>query len=311
MSAKVLREMILLLAIALNLTNFQLLPVAANFSVTKDENLAVKNNQFEQVNLVKLGVPTFRQDAPIQTNYQLSPIQLDLLSSQPNEITDDLNWFARNNLSLSTYQFPNPNLNQSGNLPAQIPTKFKENILIKALDYPNQYLLIYGDNYADGQYLFAYDKQQNKFIYGYDFSNYLLSPSYENQDKAYINQGLTWAITEGEVLYVSHSHSTYAKSSHGMNGYLTAINTYTNQMIWRSQPLVCNANNFVVIDDVIICGYGFTAEPDFLYLIDKYTGEILQQIKLQTAPNYIIQKDNKLYVRTYDTDYVFVIKKEN
>jgi hypothetical protein len=78
--------------------------------------------------------------------------------------------------------------------------------------------------------------------------------------------------------------------------------------LWRSQPLVCNANNFVIINDVIICGYGFTAEPDFLYLIDKTTGEILQQIKVKTAPEYLIQKDNKLYVRTYDRDYLFEVR---
>jgi hypothetical protein len=93
-----------------------------------------------------------------------------------------------------------------------------------------------------------------------------------------------------------------------MNGYLTAIDTKTNQIIWRSKPLVCNARNFEIINEVIICGYGFTAEPDFLYLINKNSGKILQQITLKTAPDYIIRKENKLYVRTYDTDYIFGIK---
>lgn len=132
-----------------------------------------------------------------------------------------------------------------------------------------------------------------------------LSPQ---KDRGFINQTLNWIVPEDNILYFSHSHSTYAKSSHGMNAYLTALDRDTNQIIWRSQPLVCNARNFIIIDSVIICGYGFTAEPDYLYLIDKYTGNILQQIKLKTAPEYIIPKDDKLYVRTYDTNYVFSIQ---
>ena len=59
---------------------------------------------------------------------------------------------------------------------------------------------------------------------------------------------------------------------------------------------------------MIICGYGFTNEPDYLYLINKNTGDLLQQIKLNTAPEYIIRKQDQLYVRTYDTDYIFEIK---
>jgi hypothetical protein len=298
-----------LLAIAFNLILFQYVSLLANPSVNKVDSFKVKDNEVSQVNLVQLAVPSFRQDAPVKSNYQLSPIQLELLKSEPNNITDDQQWLTANNLSLPIYQVPNSNLDESGNLPDYIPTQFKQNILVKAIHYPKQDLLIYGENYGDGKYLLIYDNNKNKFIYSYDFSNYSLASSYEESEKPYINQSLTWAIREDEILYVSHSHNTYAKSSHGMNGYLTAINTYNNEIVWRSQPLVCNSSNFVIIDDVIICGYGFTAESDFLYMLDKYTGEILQQIKLKTAPNYIIRQQNKLYVRSYDTNYVFAIKK--
>jgi glucose dehydrogenase len=92
-----------------------------------------------------------------------------------------------------------------------------------------------------------------------------------------------------------------------MNGYITAIDTDTNQVVWRSQPQVCNARNFLIVDGVIICGYGFTAEPDFIYILDKNSGKILQQIPVATAVDYLIKKDDKLYVRTYDTNYIFEI----
>ncbi|MBE9169140.1 hypothetical protein IQ238_16985 [Pleurocapsales cyanobacterium LEGE 06147] len=264
----------------------------------------------DRVQLALLEVPPFRQDAPGKISPKPNSVQLNLITATPNQITDEKAWFERNNLSLPIYVVPNPTLNHSGNLPSQIPTNFQDNVLIKPIRDGDRYLLIYGKNYGEGRYLFAYDPNKNNFIYGYDFSNYLLSPSYINEDISFIVQRLTWAMQEDNILYVANAHQTYAKSSHGMNGYLTAIDTNTEQILWRSQPLVCNANNFVMIDDVIICGYGFTAEPDFLYLIDKVTGEILQQINVKTAPEYSIQKDNKLYVRTYDTDYVFEIKQD-
>ena len=57
----------------------------------------------------------------------------------------------------------------------------------------------------------------------------------------------------------------------------------------------------------IVCGYGFTAEDDFLYRIDRDTGRILEQIPLASQAYFILQKDDRLFVRTYDTNYVFQI----
>ena len=46
------------------------------------------------------------------------------------------------------------------------------------------------------------------------------------------------------VLYVSHSHNTYAKSSMGTNAYIIAVDLVTGKILWRSAPLVANASNF-------------------------------------------------------------------
>ncbi len=265
-------------------------------------------NNLNNLELLKLGLPAFRQDAPTNISTKPSPVNLILLSATPNQITDDDAWFEDNNLTLPTYQVPNPFRQIFGNVPDRLPKNFQDNLLVRAIRYPQEEFLIYGKNFADSKYLLVYDLKENQFTSGYDFSNYTFSPTYIKSDRGFINQTLNWIVPEDNILYFSHSHSTYAKSSHGMNAYLTALDRDTNQIIWRSQPLVCNARNFIIIDSVIICGYGFTAEPDYLYLIDKYTGNILQQIKLKTAPEYIIPKDDKLYVRTYDTNYVFSIQ---
>ena len=58
-------------------------------------------------------------------------------------------------------------------------------------------------------------------------------------------------------------------------------------------------------DDVIVCGYGFTDEDDYLYQLDTHTGKTLDRIPLKSGPSYIFNRDGVLYVRTYNTNYEF------
>ena len=55
-------------------------------------------------------------------------------------------------------------------------------------------------------------------------------------------------------------------------------------------------------------GYGFTAEPDFLFVLDMKTGEVVEKTKVKSGPEVILDKSGELYVRTYDHDYVFGVR---
>jgi hypothetical protein len=74
---------------------------------------------------------------------------------------------------------------------------------------------------------------------------------------------------------------------------------------WRSPSLVSNAENFLVIGDDLIAGYGFTAEPDYLYRLRRSDGRVLGRVKLKSGPEHIVEKDGLLYVRCYNTDAVY------
>ena len=63
-------------------------------------------------------------------------------------------------------------------------------------------------------------------------------------DENYVLQEVSWAAAASGVLYVAHHHRTYAKSSGGMNGYITAIDMAAGKLLWRSAPLVSNSVNF-------------------------------------------------------------------
>jgi len=142
-----------------------------------------------------------------------------------------------------------------------------------------------------------------------DFSSYLYPPG-EGPDSGALAQAVRWAEVRDGVLYVSNFHRTYATNTGGRNAYVTAIRLADMELLWRSRPLVCNSHNFLLTEGSIICGYGFTDESDFLYLLDRKTGEVYDSVAVQSAPEYLAAMGSYLYVRCYDAEYVFEMVEE-
>jgi hypothetical protein len=229
------------------------------------------------------------------------------LSATKNNITDDAAWLSKNELVLPRYEVPNAFMGVAGNMPAKTPASYDGNKLVEAF-YSDKYnFFVYGKDFSSGAILLITDPKADSALHFLDFGNYVLSPDYVRGDLMFIEQRISWAAIEDSVLYIAHAHNTYAASSKNMNAYITAINLKDYKVIWRSKPLMNNALDFVLYGDLIICGYGFTAEPDFLYTLDKKTGAPLQTIPLKSGPSYIIRKNEKVFVRTYNMDYVFKI----
>jgi hypothetical protein len=124
-------------------------------------------------------------------------------------------------------------------------------------------------------------------------------------DKEFVYEQVVWA-TEAPtaVLYVETAHATYARSSYGLNGYLNAVDVKRKKLLWRSPALVANADDFVLLNDVIVSGYGFTDEPDYLYAVSRKTGRVVTRLLLPNAAERIVRRGGTLYVRTYDRDLV-------
>ena len=141
-----------------------------------------------------------------------------------------------------------------------------------------------------------------------EFTEFMYAPDLVEEDRDFVDEKVRDAKIRNGVLYVSISHLTYAESAPS-NAYIMAISLEDYNIIWKSEPLVCNSYNFEIVDDIIFTGYGFTAEPDYLFQIDRLTGTVLEKYKLKSSADYIICKDDKLYVRTYDTDYVFEVSR--
>ncbi len=241
------------------------------------------------------------------SNTKSKTFTLTQVSVTKNNITDDADWFANNNLSLPTYEVPNSFRGIAGKVPDKTPLAYNGNKLVEAI-YADKYnFFVYGKDFASGFLLLITNKKNDSALHFLDFGNYVLSPEYVKADLDFIEQRINWVTIEDSIMYIAHGHSTYAASSKGMNAYISAINLKNYKTIWRTKPLVNNSMNFELYGDMIICGYGFTAEPDFLYTIDKRTGAVVQTLPLKSGPSYIIRKGEKVFVRTYNMDYVFKI----
>jgi hypothetical protein len=143
-----------------------------------------------------------------------------------------------------------------------------------------------------------------KLLGALDLSAYAHVPG----DTGHSRQDVRWAQVQDGVLFVSTFHMGYASDSGGLNAFITALDLATGELLWRSEPLVSNSSNFLLRDGWIITGYGFTAEPDFLFVLDGKTGEVAQRMKVKSGPEMILEKDGIIYVRTYDRDYEVVAK---
>ena len=82
----------------------------------------------------------------------------------------------------------------------------------------------------------------------------------------------------------------------------------SNEIIWTSQPKTNNCSQIAIVGNSIIAGYGFTDEPDYLFVLDKYSGQRVQRIFLKKGPDWVVVKGSSVYVRTYSLDYVFSIQ---
>ncbi|HWO17583.1 MAG TPA: hypothetical protein VNO30_02365 [Kofleriaceae bacterium] len=87
----------------------------------------------------------------------------------------------------------------------------------------------------------------------------------------------------GGVLYFNEACQSYAQGAGGQCSSLVAVDPAARKVLWRTQPLVSNGR-FVVRGCYVIAGYGFTAEPDHVFLVSRATGQVLQDVPLASAP---------------------------
>jgi hypothetical protein len=259
------------------------------------------DRSLSDIKVKTLDPPDFKR-VPVGRIAKSSDVTLQVISERRNKIIDDEAWYAAHSLARPGWD---------GVVPEFAPKQFRGLDLTRVIPDGERRFLFYGRDNTSSVLLLAQRLDNKKFEYALDFSKYCFAPRNVHEDRDFVFQRILWATQIGDILYVSHGHSTYAKSSFGMNAYVSAINVRSMKALWHSAPLVSNAHNFEVYGDYLITGYGFTAEPDFLFLLRRDTGEAVARIPVKSGPEYLLRKDSRLYVRTYDTDYVLRIDRRH
>jgi hypothetical protein len=166
-----------------------------------------------------------------------------------------------------------------------------------ALPQPGMTLVVYGTG------LIAGFGQQGGMRYAFDLRSFGFPPK-SLVPNAYGPQEIVWARQLGRLLVVQTNHLGYASHSGGRNGYLTAIDLDTGKVRWRSPSLVANAGNFLVVKGMVVSGYGFTAEKDWLYLLDAKTGRVRHRLALPSMAEQLMRRGDRIVVRCYDAKVV-------
>ena len=154
----------------------------------------------------------------------------------------------------------------------------------------------YDDNYP---YLWS---GEDLYIFENGTGNCLYVLTYPT-DKWYIN-GNNACLRDG-IFYGASVTNGYAQPD---TCFMFAYDLEDNKLLWRSADQTYNSMNFIVKDNVILCGYGFTSEDDYLYQLDLHTGEILSSLKLKKQPDLLVYQDHMLYVHTYSYNYTIEIE---
>ena len=156
---------------------------------------------------------------------------------------------------------------------------------------------------------------------GHDYTatQYLVrrfSETFEEKFKIPLNRHLLYRNTEvqdaryrdGNVYY-NEACGTYSSGYKGKCSHLACLDPVAGEVVWRTPDLVSNNIFIFKDDDTIVAGYGFTDEPDYLFLIRAADGKVTSRTKLDSAHTYLEMKEGKLHVFTYKSHYVFEFRK--
>nr|MCR5735678.1 hypothetical protein [Lachnospiraceae bacterium] len=162
-------------------------------------------------------------------------------------------------------------------------------------------------SFYDYQSIRLCDPDNDKIIYhDLDLSALLNGEDAEKATRPNVTRYIRYASEQDGILYVSFGHNGYAEDETDSN-YVAAIDLSDNTVLWKSEPLICSSDNFIIETDALICGYGSDEGESCICVLNLCDGSLNQKIPVHSAPEVFGMKDDDLYVCTYDTEYVFSV----
>jgi len=245
-------------------------------------------------------------------------VKLKVLSCRENGITDTDAWIAQNKEGMPYQSFWMGNLKEGEDTPFHkflaMPETYDGLYRGDFEIHPGYNVVAYGENKFNNQ--IGYDcnvlvvtdndfTEIKKIVDFRPFTKDFLESYDLNDNCAPTYSGYT---VVGDSLYVVMTHHTYSSASKGNNAYLMSIDLNKGWLNWMTKTLTCNSQ-FIIIDNSIVCGYGFSGEPHHVYVLDRMSGERVQTLSVKKTPELFSLDGDKLYMRTYSYDYVLEVTK--
>ena len=100
------------------------------------------------------------------------------------------------------------------------------------------------------------------------------------------------------VVYFNEACQSYSREAGGKCSALVALDPVAGEVVWRTDHLVSN-NRFIVHGDYIIGGYGFTAERDYLHVVRRADGKVMQRLAIPSAHEVLWVEADLLIAKRY------------
>lgn len=109
--------------------------------------------------------------------------------------------------------------------------------------------------------------------------------------------------------YFNLACPTYSDKLDGRCSRMYCLDCKSGKLVWQTDYLM--SNDIIVLEgNYIVCTYGFAGEKDFVFLLEKKTGDVASRMSLDKKAQYIEVKDGQLFViDAAQNVYVFDIEK--
>ncbi len=110
---------------------------------------------------------------------------------------------------------------------------------------------------------------------------------------------ITGLLRDGNVVYATVQYNGYASEIGFKGNRIVALDLCGHGILWQSADILSNMP-MILYRDYILTGYGFTKEPDFITVLNRWTGKDIQKVRLPKSLSDLRIQDGRLYVRIYD-----------
>lgn len=104
------------------------------------------------------------------------------------------------------------------------------------------------------------------------------------------------------TLYFNEACQSYSRDAGGRCSSLVALDPATGKVKWRTAPLVSN-NRILLTSELVVAGYGFTAEADSIALVRRSDGKVVHKQPLPSAhEDLALEGESTVVVTIYPGD---------